>query len=143
MENVKIKVVSVISVIGGIIGNQLGGWDLALKTLCIFMIIDYSTGVIVGRVNKSPKTKNGGLSSKIGFKGICKKGMTLMIVLVAYRMDLLMDSEFMRNAVITGYIVNEIISILENAGLLGLYIPPVLKKGIEILNKKAEGDIEK
>lgn len=143
MENVKIKVVSVISLIGGIIGNQLGGWDLALKTLCIFMIIDYSTGVIVGRVNKSPKTKNGGLSSKIGFKGICKKGMTLMIVLVAYRMDLLMDSEFMRNAVITGYIVNEIISILENAGLLGLYIPPVLKKGIEILNKKAEGDIEK
>lgn len=143
MDNLKLKVLSIISVVGGIIGNQLGGWDLALKTLCIFMIIDYTTGVIVGRVNKSPKTKNGGLSSKIGFKGICKKGMILVIILVAYRMDLLMDSEFMRNAVIIGYTANEIISILENAGLLGIYIPPILKKGIEILNEKAEGDIKK
>lgn len=142
MENIKIKIVSIISVIGGLIGNHLGGWDLALKTLCIFMIIDYTTGFIVGKLNKSPKTKNGGLSSKIGFKGLCKKGMSLVIVLVAYRMDLLIGSEFMRSAVIIGYTVNEIISILENAGLLGMYIPPVLQKGIEILNKKAEGDIK-
>ena len=139
MENVKLKVLSIVGVVGGLAGNYLGGWDIALRTLILFMAVDYTTGLIVAGVFKSsPKTQTGALQSKAGFKGLLKKGMVLVMVLIAYRIDMLLDSQFIRYGVIIAYSVNEIISIIENAGLMGLNIPPVLQQGIDLLAKKGE-----
>jgi toxin secretion/phage lysis holin len=128
-----------IGTLGGLITSFFGGWDAALTTLIIFMGIDYVTGLIVaGIFHKSPKTENGSLESKAGWKGLCRKGMTLLIVLVACRLDLLMNTSFIRDAVIIAYITNETISIIENAGLMGIPIPSAISKAIDVLKKQAE-----
>lgn len=130
-----------IGVIGSGIAALFGGWDAALVTLIIFMGIDYFTGLIVAGVfHNSTKTENGALESKAGWKGLCRKGVTLLIVLVACRLDLIMGSTFIRDAVIIAFIANETISIIENAGLMGVPIPSVIVKAIDVLTKKAESE---
>lgn len=130
-----------IGITGSIIAQLLGGFDMALQTLIIFMAVDYVTGLIVAGVFKrSQKTDTGALESRAGWKGLCKKGMTLLIVLVATRLDLMIGSNFIRDAVIIGYVVNESISIFENAGLMGLPVGKVLTNAIDILKKKSEGE---
>ena len=137
----KVSILTFIGAIGGFIASIFGGWDSALTTLMVFMAIDYITGLIVaGVVHKSPKTKSGALESKAGWKGLCRKGMTILIVLLACRLDLVLGTSFVRDAVIIAYIVNETISIVENAGLMGIPIPAVITKAIDVLKKK-EGDI--
>lgn len=136
-------VTTAIGVIGGFIASLFGGWDAALVTLIIFMGIDYVTGLIVAGVfHKSEKTANGALESRVGWKGLCRKGVTLLVVLVACRLDLVMGSNFIRDAVIIAFIANETISIIENAGLMGIPIPAAIMRAIEILKSKAEGEGE-
>ena len=117
-----------------------GGWDIALQTLVLFMGIDWITGGILLPVifKKSPKSENGRLESRAGWKGLCRKGMTLLFVLIAVRLDLLMGTNYLRDAVCIAFIANEALSILENAGLMGMPIPEVLRQAIDILNGKAE-----
>lgn len=130
-----------IGVIGGFIASLFGGWDAALVTLVIFMGIDYVTGLIVAGVfHNSEKTTNGALESRVGWKGLCRKGVTLLVVLVACRLDLMIGSNFIRDAVIIAFIVNETISIIENAGLMGIPIPTAIMRAIEILKNKAESE---
>lgn len=82
---IKEQICAATGVIGGFIAAILGGWDTGLQTLVIFMCIDYITGLIVaGIFHNSTKTENGALESKAGFKGICKKAVILLIVLMAY-----------------------------------------------------------
>lgn len=136
---IKTGVLSAAGVVGSTIAHALGGWDMALNTLIIFMSVDYITGLVVAGVfNNSTKTEFGALESGAGFRGLCKKGMILAIVLMAYRLDMVMGSEFIRDAVIISYIVNESISIIENAGLMGIPIAKPLKKAIEVLKSKSE-----
>ena len=114
---------------------------MALQTLVLFMAIDYITGLVVAGVfKKSKKTDTGALQSGAGFKGLCRKGMTLFIVLIATRLDLVVGSNFIRNAVVIGYIANEAISIVENAGLMGLPVGKVVTNAIDILQKREEGE---
>ena len=128
-----------VGAIGGAIASLYGGWDAALQTLVIFMAIDYLTGLIVAGVfHTSPKTKTGTLESRAGWKGLCRKGMTLLIVLVACRLDAVIGSSFVRDAVIIGFIANETISIIENAGLMVLPIPAALTKAVDILKQRSE-----
>lgn len=128
-----------VGLIGGFIASLFGGWDTALVTLTIFMMVDYFTGLIVGGVfQNSEKTKNGALESRAGWKGLCRKGMTLLIVLVAHRIDLLIGFNFARDGVVTAFVVNETISIIENAGLMGIPIPDVIIRAIEVLKAKAD-----
>ncbi|MBR5582982.1 MAG: phage holin family protein [Lachnospiraceae bacterium] len=137
----KASLLTILGVLGATISSLFGGWDAALTTLMIFMGVDYLTGLIVAGVfHKSTKTESGSLESKAGWKGLCRKGMTLLIVLIACRIDLVMGTNFVRDAVVIGYIANETISIVENAGLMGLPIPSVITKAIEVLKKKSEGD---
>lgn len=137
----KVGFLTCIGTIGGVISYAFGGWDSALTTLMVFMAIDYITGLIVAGVfHKSPKTKTGALESKAGWKGLCRKGTTIFIVLVSCRLDLIMGTSFVRDAVIIAYIVNETISIVENAGLMGIPIPSVITKAIDVLKKKGDGD---
>ncbi len=132
-----------IGIIGSGIAALFGGFDAALITLVIFMGIDYITGLIVAGVfHKSCKTENGALESLAGWKGICRKGVTLLVVLVACRLDLIMGSTFIRDAVVIAFVANETISIIENAGLMGIPIPLVIIKAIDVLKKKAENENE-
>lgn len=125
--------------IGGVIASLFGGWDAGLATLVIFMAIDYVSGLVVAGVfHNSKKTTSGALESKAGWKGLCRKGMSLLFVLIAYRLDLAIGSNYIRDAVIIGFIVNETISIVENAGLMGVPLPKVINKAIDILTSKSE-----
>ena len=127
---------TIVGVVGSFIASLFGGWDTALVTLMIFMAVDYITGLVVAGVfHKSPKTDGGTLESRAGWKGLCRKGMTLLVVLVACRLDLIMGSNFIRDATIIAFIANDTISISENAGLLGAPIPGVLVKAIEVLEQ--------
>lgn len=125
--------------IGGVIASLFGGWDAGLATLVMFMCIDYVSGLVVAGVfHNSKKTQTGALESKAGWKGLCRKGMSLLFVLIAYRLDLAIGSNYIRDAVIIGFIVNETISIVENAGLMGIPLPAVISKAIDILTSKSE-----
>ena len=137
----KSGITTVIGVIGGMIASLFGGWDAALVTLIIFMGVDYVTGLIVAGVfHNSEKTKNGALESRAGWKGLCRKGVTMLVVLVACRLDLVMGSNFIRDAVVIAFIANETISIIENAGLMGIPIPAAIMRAIDILKNKAESE---
>jgi len=132
-------ILTVIGAIGAFIANLLGGWDAGLTTLVIFMAVDYFTGLVVaGIFHQSQKTKNGTLSSKAGLQGIAKKIMMLLMVLVAVRLDILTGTDYIRDAVIIALCGNELISIIENAGLMGVPIPKKLQDAIEVLSKKGE-----
>lgn len=135
---------TVIGVVGSTIASFFGGFDAALITLLIFMGVDYATGLIVAGVfHKSEKTENGALESRAGWKGLCRKGVSLLVVLVACRLDMIMGSNFIRDATVIAFIANEAISIIENAGLMGVPIPSVITKAIEVLKKKSEREDKK
>ena len=132
---------TVVGIVGGFIASLFGGWSTGLVTLLIFMSIDYMSGLIVAGVfHNSPKTGTGTLESRAGWKGLCRKCMTLLFVLIAYRLDLELSTNYIRDAVIIGFMANELISIVENAGLMGIPLPPVITKAIDVLTKKAESD---
>lgn len=144
MENInstKVAILGFVGAVGAFISNLYGGWDAALTTLVIFMGIDYLTGLIVAGVfNKSGKSENGALESRAGWKGLCRKGMTLLIVLVAVRLDMIVGTDILKDGVVIAYVTNETLSIIENAGLMGIPIPKIIKKAIDVLQKKSEGE---
>ena len=135
----KEMVCTTIGAVGSAIAGLFGGWDTGLTTLLIFMVLDYVTGLVVAGVFKnSPKTENGALESSTGWKGLCKKGVMLLFVLVAYRLDLIIGTSYIRDCLIIASISNETISLVENAGLMGVPLPEVITKAVDILQKKTE-----
>ena len=131
---VKIFILSGVACVGAAIASLLGGWTGAMTTLVILMFIDYVTGIIVAGVfHNSPKCSGGALSSAVGFKGICRKFVILLIVVVACRVDLLLDTNIIRDATCIGFCANELVSITENAGLMGIPLPRKLVEAIEVL----------
>lgn len=139
MTNIKTAVLAAIGTIGGGIAALFGGWTSAMTTLIIFMVIDYATGIIVAGVfHRSGKSKSGALESRAGFKGLCRKGMILLILLVACRLDLMLGTGYIKDCVCIAFVVNETPSIIENAGLMGVPIPQVLIKAIDVLKAKEE-----
>lgn len=135
---------TVTGVLGSLIASLFGGWTASLTTLLIFMGIDYATGLIVAGVfHASPKTDTGALESRAGFKGLIRKGMILLFVLIGYRLDLAVGTTYIRDAVCIAFIANELISIVENASLMGIPIPAVITNAIDILKKKGASDNEK
>ena len=139
MSEVKSIMLTCLGTIGGGIAALYGGWTSAMTTLIIFMTIDYITGLIVAGVfKKSGKSKNGALESRAGFKGLCRKGMILLILLVACRLDLALGTTHIKDAVCIAFVANETLSIVENAGLMGVPIPAVITKAIDVLKSKEE-----
>ena len=133
--------ISIVGIVGSAIASAFGGWTTGLTTLVIFMAIDYVTGLIVAGVfHKSTKTETGTLESRAGFKGLCRKGAMLLVVLVAYRLDLAVGTAYIKDAVIIAFIANEAISIIENAGLMGVPMNDTIKNAIDVLQKKGSGD---
>ncbi len=132
---------TVTGVVGSAVASLFGGWSAGMTTLLIFMVVDYLSGLAVAGVFKnSKKTDSGALESRAGWKGLCRKGMTIFIVLIAYRLDVMIGTNYIRDAVIIGFCANEAISIVENAGLMGIPLPDVITKAIDVLTRKSKGD---
>ena len=142
MENltsVKVTVCTVFGAIGAFIANLFGGWSNDMTTLLIFMAADYVTGIIVAAFfKKSNKSKTGSLSSIAGLKGLAKKGVILLVVLIAYRLDMSLGISYIKTTTIIGFIANELVSIIENVGLMGIPLPGIITKAIEILHDKGK-----
>lgn len=131
----KVKFCSIVGVIGSSVMAFVDKGGAALETLVIFMIIDYITGISVAVFwRRSGKTKRGLLKSEAGWRGLCKKGMILGLVLIGNRLDILLDTNYVMNTICIGYAMNELISIMENAGLMGIPLPAVVQGIIEVLS---------
>ena len=123
------------------IASYFGGWDSSLTTLLIFMTVDYVTGRLVAAVfHKSPKSESGTLESRAGWKGLCRKGVTFLIVLVACRLDIVASTTFLRDATVIAFVINEALSIIENAGLMGIPIPQVIINAVDTLKNNTNAN---
>ncbi|MDQ7236516.1 phage holin family protein [Bacillus pacificus] len=139
MDRIDVLLKTFIATFGAFCGYFLGGWDATLKVLVIMTVIDYLTGVLAAGVN-------GTLKSKIGFKGIAKKVMLFLLVAAATQVDIVMGTKnSVREATLFLFIGNELLSLLENAGSMGIKLPSVFMNAIEVLGgkqKEKKGDVE-
>jgi len=133
MDNNIFKTIS--AGIGAILGYLFGGWSALLGILLAFVVTDYITGIVAAALE-------GKLSSQIGFRGIAKKIMIFIIVALGNLIDKALGlNAVLMNAAIFFYLANELISILENAGRIGLPVPGILQKAIGMLKEKGGEDI--
>lgn len=134
----KETVCTVVGLAGSAVAWAFGGWDAAMAALVVCMAVDYISGSIVALVfHKSTKTETGAYNSTYGLKGLCKKGLMLLFVLVAVQIDRVLGTDYARDAVCIGFCTNEILSIIENLGLAGIPMPQAVTKALEQLQKKA------
>ena len=129
------KVQMAAAALGGWLGYFLGGLDGLLIALIVFMVLDYITGMMCAISDKK-------LSSEVGFKGICKKVVILLLVGVANVVDVHVvgTGSALRGAVICFYLSNEGLSLLENAAHIGLPVPDKLKAVLEQLHNREPDD---
>ncbi len=133
------SIFSVLGVALSTVASLFGGWDAGFSTLVIFMGIDIVTGFIVSAFFKnSQKTETGALNSNVWWRGLCKKGVALIFVYIGVRLDMVMGTNFIRDAVVISFLLNEIISIVENAGLMGVPIPKAIVNAIDVLKSKSD-----
>nr|WP_254123661.1 phage holin family protein [Bacillus licheniformis] len=124
-----------IAIAGGAIGFLFGGWSVLLTILSVLVIIDYASGLMAAGIN-------GEMKSKIGYIGIARKVFVFVIVGVAHMIDLLLIESgiemgfLVMTVTIVFYCINELISITENAGKMGVYVPEPITKAIEILKQQ-------
>ena len=138
---IKVYFCTAAGVAGSYIAALFGGWTEDMVTLVTFMAIDFIMGLVVaGIFHKSNKSQTGALNSHAGWKGLCKKCVIFVFVLIAHRLDMLLGSDYIRTTTIIGFIANEMISIVENAGLMGIPLPEIITKAIEVLKHKSEGE---
>ncbi len=131
MENIERCFKTVVAVLGSLITYLFGGWSSLLGVLLTFVVMDYVTGLIAAKIQKE-------LSSSIGFKGIAKKIMIFGIVAVGHLVDIVLNTDLIMNASIYFYLANELLSLTENAGKMGVPIPDVISNAIQVLNEKGE-----
>ena len=132
----KETVCTIFACIGAAASWAFGGWDAALAALVICMAVDYISGSIVALVfHNSRKSESGCYNSTYGLKGLCKKGLMLLFVLVAVQMDKVLGADYVRDAVCVGFCTNEVLSITENLGLAGVPMPQAVVKALEQLQK--------
>lgn len=128
---------TILGVLGGALAAAFGGWDAALAALLTCIGVDYLSGSIVALVfHKSSKSETGAYNSAYGLKGLCRKGLMLLFVLVAVQLDRLLGAAYVRDAVCIGFCSNEVLSIVENLGLAGVPMPQAVVKALEQLQKK-------
>lgn len=143
---INIKLKNIVSVTAGTIGslliNLIGKPTDELMILLMLMIIDLITGTLVSAVwHKSSKTKSGKLSSRVMFKGIVKKILTIVIVVIAYQLDILLGINVIRYIVIITLIIEEILSIIETITLTGLKVPAIITKALDVLERSVKDEL--
>ncbi len=131
MNNVLTWFKCVFAFVGGTITAALGGWDLALQVLVLFVVLDYITGLVAAWYRKV-------LNSRVGFRGICKKVLLFIPIAICYALDQVIGQEILRSLAIFFYLANEGLSITENLGLCGVPVPVPLLDALEQLKKKGE-----
>ena len=137
MDRIDVLLKTFVATFGGFCGYFLGGWDATLRVLVTMAIIDYLTGVIAAGFN-------GELKSKVGFKGIAKKVVLFLLVAAATQADAIIGTNnAIREATIFFFIGNELLSLLENAGKIGIPLPQALTNAVEILGGKQKQEIKK
>lgn len=129
VSTIKLGLTAIITWIGWLVG----GYDTMMITLLLFMIIDYISGIMCGIANKN-------ISSAVGFKGIFKKIMIILLVGITNMLGMAINIEGLRYIVISFYLANEGISIIENASILGLPIPQKIKDVLEQIKSSSEND---
>ena len=128
---------TVIGTAGAFLAGLFGGMDGSIITLLIFMGINYASGLICAVVfHRSSKSKSGRAESKASFKGLIRKGMVLLLVMIGARLDLIIGASYIRDGICIAFIVNEMISITENAALMGVPMPDILLNAIETVKDK-------
>lgn len=132
-ENFLLYGKGIVTFIGTVVSWLLGGWDMALQILVLFVVADYLTGLCAAWREKS-------LDSNVGFYGIAKKILLFVPIAIGYWLDLLTGQEILRNICIFFYMANEGLSILENLGRCGVDIPSFLQKALLQLKEKSEAD---
>lgn len=144
---IKNYIITIAAVIGGVISTFFGGWSAGMTTLVIFMAIDYLSGVVVACVfHKSNKSASGAFESRAGWKGLAKKCFTMLFVLIAHRLDAVISemqmvtisANYIRDMAVVGFMVNELFSIVENAGLMGVPLPKIILRALEVLQSRTE-----
>lgn len=130
------KIVKTLAAIGGAIAGLFGGWDTMLKVLVVAMVIDYISGWIVAIMGNSLKTESGKLDSEVAWKGLLKKGLALLVVLLGAMLDKAVGQDVFRNMVVWFYIANEGLSILENLALAGVPFPQSVKRMLEQMRQE-------
>jgi len=137
VDRIDVLIKSFIFAFGGFCGYFLGGWDTTLRVLLIMAAIDYITGVIAAGYN-------GELKSKVGFKGIAKKVVLFLLVGAATQADLAIGTNSaIREATIFFFIGNELLSLLENEGRMGIPLPSALTNAVEVLGGKQKQEEKK
>lgn len=131
MENVLVWLKWATALVGGAITAALGGWDTMLRVLVGFVVTDYIVGVIAASIE-------GKLNSEVGFKGIARKILLFVPIVVGYALDMVLGQKILRSLAIWFYLANEGLSILENLGRAGVPVPPPLSEALEQLHQKAE-----
>lgn len=132
-------IISVVSLAGGLAVQALGGWDSALQMLCIVMAVDYLSGIACALIwKRSPKSADGSFESKASLKGLLRKAGMLLAVLIAYQLDCMAGTAFVRTATILFFTANDGFSIIENLGIMGLPMPAALKNAFLLLRQQAE-----
>ena len=125
--------------VGGAFMYLVGGFDLFLEGLLMLMVIDYILGVtIAGVFHRSPKSCNGGLNSNVGFLGLFKKITGILFVVIAVEMQKVTGIPGVREGVILALTINELVSIIEHAGVMNLPVPKVLADMVDVLRVKGE-----
>lgn len=140
--NVLDKIIKGACAVAGAIAGIFGEWNALLTILAVCMVLDYISGLIVAAMGKSNKTDGGGIDSKAGFIGLAKKALIMLIVLLATVLDKALGTDRMvfQTAAACYYIANEGISIIENAGKIGVPVPGALKKALEQLRDKNDSE---
>ncbi len=131
MNNFLVWLKWLVALVGGLLTTLLGGWDLALQVLVLFVVLDYATGLIAAYGEQN-------LDSRVGFRGIAKKILLFIPVAVAYWLDMLLGQEILRNLAIFFYIANEGLSILENLGRAGVPFPGQIQDALEQLKRSGD-----
>ena len=136
------KIVKAAAALGGAITGAFGGFDPVFRVLVAMMAVDYISGVAVALLGRSRKTESGHLDSKTGARGIAKKGLMLLVVLIAAMLDTALGTEqqIFRQAVIWFYVANEALSILENMALANVPFPQRLLTALEQIRAKNDQD---
>lgn len=133
--NIFLASISIIT--GSIISFAFGAWSEHMTFLLVLMAVDYVTGLTAAIREKS------GLDSTVGFWGLLKKAFMLLVIMLAHQVDLLVGQELAKGGAVMFYIVNELLSIIENMGRMGLPLPPQLLAIVKVLRERAEGDEKK
>ncbi|MEI7027882.1 phage holin family protein [Paenibacillus sp. y28] len=123
---------SLAGVFGAAFTYAFGAWNELFGLLLLVMAIDYISGLAASL------KENKGLSSEVGFWGLWKKGLMLMVIMLGHRADLLLDINIVMYGAIYFYLSNELISVMENYGRMGLPLPKQIKRIIEVLKEREE-----